>query len=49
LDEKKIAAAHKVNGEHYGRGMLEKGKGTVGRTRVSMLEEESMMDMTDED
>jgi anaphase-promoting complex subunit 6 len=49
LDEKKIAAAHKVNGEHYGRGMLEKGKGTVGRTRVSMLEEESMMDMTDEE
>ncbi|VUC22668.1 unnamed protein product [Clonostachys rosea] len=49
LDDKKIAANHKVNGEHYGRGMLEKGKGTVGRTRVSMLEEESMMDMTDEE
>ncbi|CAH0059029.1 unnamed protein product, partial [Clonostachys solani] len=49
LDDKKLAAAHKVNGERYGRGMLEKGKGTVGRTRVSMLEEESMMDMTDEE
>ena len=49
LDHRKALAAQKVNGESTGRGMLDKGKGTVGRGRVSLLDEESMMDMTDED
>jgi anaphase-promoting complex subunit 6 len=49
LDHRKALAAQKVNGESAGRGMLDKGTGTVGRGRVSFMDEESMMDVTDED
>jgi anaphase-promoting complex subunit 6 len=53
LDDKKIEAAEKVNGKRTGRGMLDKGKGRIGRARISMLSEgdrsERMMDMTDDE
>lgn len=53
LEQKKLDAAVKVYGRHPGRGMMEKGKGRVGRTRVSLLDDdekgESMMDMTDDE
>ena len=50
LDHKKAVASLKVNGEGAGRGLImDKGKRAVGRTRVSMMEEDSMMDVTDEE
>ncbi|KAH7318441.1 hypothetical protein B0I35DRAFT_242664 [Stachybotrys elegans] len=54
LDEKKVEAFYKVNGQRTGQGMLDKGKGRVGRTRMSMLEDEygkaeSMMEMSDDE
>lgn len=61
LTRRKVAASLKVNGHENvldmtgvagrRRGMLDKGKGTVGRVRRrrSLLEEESMMEVTDEE
>ena len=50
LEARKIDAARRVNGEGGVNRMLDKGKGRVGRrARVSLLDEGSMMDMTDED
>lgn len=54
LEQRKLEAAHKVNGQRIGRGMLDKGKGRVGRRRTMLLDEdeekgEVAMDMTDDD
>jgi anaphase-promoting complex subunit 6 len=51
LSEKKMLAAHKANREYqHHQRVLDKGKGAaVSRGRMSLLDEESMMDMTDED
>ncbi|KEY73366.1 hypothetical protein S7711_01480 [Stachybotrys chartarum IBT 7711] len=55
LERRKLEAAYKMNGKRSGQGMMEKGKGRIGRTRVSLLEDddygkgESTMDMTDDD
>lgn len=49
LERRKFEAMARANGGHENR-MLDKGKGRVGRARVSLLpDEESMMDMTDEE
>lgn len=52
LDQRKLDAAHKVNGNRRGRGMLDKGKGRVTRRRTLLDDDdkgEIMMDMTDDD
>lgn len=52
LDHKKAVASMKMNGDGVSRGlMMDKGKRAVGRSRapVPMMEEDSMMDVTDEE
>ncbi|KHO00290.1 anaphase control protein cut9 [Metarhizium album ARSEF 1941] len=52
LDQRKMEAARRVNGRRLGRGMLDKGKGTVTRRRTLLADEdkgEGVMEMTDEE
>ncbi|KAL7941731.1 cell division control protein 16 [Trichoderma barbatum] len=54
LERKKMEASHKVYGNRTGRGMMDKGKGRLGRRRTMLMDdedekEEAGMDMTDDD
>ena len=52
LEQRKAMAAIRMNGEDHGEtSMLSKGKGKgrIRRGRVSLLEEDSMMDVTDDE